>query len=45
MKEIRLGDIGDDPEPVRYEPLTAPSVPEPIPAPAPPVREPEKQPV
>jgi len=45
MKEIRLGDIGDDPEPVRYEPLTAPSVPEPIPAPAPPVKEPEKQPV
>jgi len=41
MKTIRLGDIGEDPEPVEFEPLTAPSVPEPVPAP---VREPQKQP-
>lgn len=40
---MRMGNIGDDPEPVRYEPVTEPSeVPEPVPAP--PVREPEKQP-
>ena len=41
MKTIRLADIGEDPEPVEFEPLTAPSVPEPVPAP---VREPQKQP-
>lgn len=43
---IVAGDIGDDQREVEYEPLTAPSIPEPIPAPAPaePVRTPEKVP-
>jgi hypothetical protein len=40
------GDIGDDQREVEYEPLTAPSVPEPIrtPAPTPAPVEPEKVP-
>ena len=29
----RMGDIGDNPREIEYEPLTAPSVPEPITAP------------
>lgn len=43
---VIAGDIGDDQREVEYEPLTAPSIPEPIPAPAPtePVRTPEKVP-
>jgi hypothetical protein len=41
MNDPTLGYIGEDPEEVEFEPLTAPSVPEPEPAP---VREPQKQP-
>lgn len=39
---IVAGDIGDDQREVEYEPLTAPSVPEPIKTPTP--AEPEKVP-
>ena len=42
-----MGDIGDNPREVEYEPLTAPATqPEPIPAPGPvePVRTPEEVP-
>lgn len=44
--QIRCGDIGDDPKEVEFEPLTAPSVPEPVrtPTPAPAPAEPEKVP-
>lgn len=38
-----MGDIGDKPREIEYEPLTAPSVPEPIQIPVP--AEPEKEPV
>lgn len=41
---VRCGDIGDDQREVEYEPLTAPSVPEPIRTPAPAPVEPEKVP-
>lgn len=40
-----MGDIGDDQKEIELEPLTAPSVPEPIPAtPAPAPAEPAKTP-
>ena len=38
----RCGDIGEDQREYEFEPLTAPSVPEPIPTP---VEAPEKEPV
>jgi hypothetical protein len=34
-REARAGDIGDDQREYEYEPLTAPSVPEPITVPTP----------
>jgi hypothetical protein len=40
---FRMGDIGEDQREYEFEPLTAPSVPEPEHAPAP-QREPEKVP-
>lgn len=41
-----MGDIGEPVKEVEFEPLTAPSVPEPQHAPTPaPAREPEKEPV
>ncbi len=41
-----MGDIGDNPREVEYEPLTAPAVPEPIrtPSPEPSTPEPTKEP-
>lgn len=40
MKRVYCGDIGDNPREVEYEPLTSPSVPEPVPAAPTPTREP-----
>lgn len=42
---VRSGDIGADPQEWEFEPLTAPSVPEPIRVPVEPGRTPEKVPV
>lgn len=41
MTDERMGNIGSDPEPVEFEPVTDPGVPEPVRTP---VREPSKQP-
>lgn len=43
-RTARMGDIGDNPHEVEFEPLTAPSVPEPAPSPQPTTPEPEKVP-
>jgi hypothetical protein len=40
----KAGDIGDNPREYEFEPLTAPSVPEPITVPAPVAPEPVKEP-